>query len=159
MSKCNITIEHNGIVEEFNSYSDLLVFIDANMSELWKQYFSPDNSGEKSAPLIRFRITDPGLQEMEDSTRGKFVADDSSTVEAFEGDGGSIIEEVTKNHKKLNNGIGVSTVISTKFNYNGEDKCLKGKFFDKNYVYTKLKSNPNILDVDESFRRYKEMRD
>ena len=62
MSKCNIKIEYNGIVEEFDSYSDLLVFIDQNMSDLWKQYFSPDNTGGKSAPLIRFRITDPSLQ-------------------------------------------------------------------------------------------------
>ena len=157
MSKCNIKIEYNGIVEEFDSYSDLLVFIDQNMSDLWKQYFSPDNTGEKSAPLIRFRITDPSLQEMEDSTRGKFVTDNSSITESFEGDGGNIIEEVTKNHKKLNGGVGVSTVISTKFNYNGEDKCLKGKFFDKNYIYTKLKNNPDVIDIEASLNHYKEI--
>ena len=39
-------------------------------------------------------------------------------------------------------------LISTKFNYNGEDKCLKGKFFDKNYIYTKLKNNPDIIDIE-----------
>lgn len=154
MSKCNIKIEHNGIVEEFNSYSDLLVFIDKNMQNLWADYFSP-KPGEKSAPLIRYRIVDPGLTEMEDATRGKFVKDDSSVVNAVEGDAGSILEEITKNHKKLNNGVGVTTVISTRFNYNGEDKCLKGKFFDKNYVYTKLKNNPSVTNFEEKYKQYK----
>lgn len=157
MSKCNIEIEHDGIVERFDSYSDLLVFIDKNMAALWGQYFSSGKTEGKSAPLIRYRITDPGLTEMEDSTRGKFINDNSSTVVSYESDGGSIIEEVTKNHKKLDNGVGVATVISTKFDFNGEEKCLKGKYFNKNYVYTKLKNNPDILNLEETYNKYKHL--
>lgn len=134
---CNITIKNaDGTEEQFNNYADLLVYIDKNINDLTARYLT-----NGTAPVIRYRIVDPGLQQMQDSCAGKFQEVKTTVVENSEGIGNSVITEVTTAHKKLPNAVGVTTVISSKFKYKGQDKCLKGKYFEKDAYAKKLTTN------------------
>lgn len=142
---CNITIKIGETEIKFDNYSDLLIYIDTNIQTLTEQYLK----GTAPAPVIRYRITDPGLQQMKDSYEGKFQETSTKVIETSEGLGNNVITEVTTFHKKLPNAIGVTTAITTKFKYKGRDMCLKGKYFAPNEFELKIKATP-LSEVEKN---------
>lgn len=153
---CKIQVKVGNSEINFDNYQDLLVYIKENMQTLWGQYFSPRNTGGVAPPIIRYRIADTGLQQMEDALKGKLVDSTSTETNTYESDGHSGEDSVTTAHKKLPDGVSVTKLISTKFDYNGETKCLKGKVFDKNWYRTRLQ-DLGVVNIDDEVRKHEDL--
>lgn len=149
MSKCKIEIEVNGETIKFDKLTDLYTFLENNMTTLWTKYFSSDPTGENTYPVLRYRLSDPGISEMEEHTSKMHTGISHVSAEYSS-------ETETKTVRKyLPNGIGVTTLMGLKFSTAGKEMCLKGTFFKTDHRIEKINSDPTILDKEAAINRLK----
>lgn len=145
MNNCVIEILVGEKVQTFHTLTDLYTYLEKNMKKLWGKY----SSLEGGAPLVRYRLVDPGFSEMESET-SKMIKTKEVVKSEYEDEVETVIERL-----KLPGGMGVTRAMQQKFKAGKNDICIKGKYYEPNYTENKILNDPAITNKTEETNRVK----